>query len=124
MQACSGLALERDPLPDVEQWAAIDPGAERIRHGLEQLYSWYERNEQLTYCVLRDAEFHDLTREIVQSRMMPTFSRASELLGANLGEASRVLLAMAVDFACWRVLSRTHHASAAAALMSKVVFAA
>lgn len=124
MRACSGLALERDPLPDVEKWVEIAPGRERIRHGLQQLYSWYARNEQLTAAVLRDADVHELTREVVQERMWPTFSRALALLGEGLEQSSNVLLGVAVDFASWRVLSRTCDAAAAAGLMSAAILGA
>src|SRR6185436_18038656 len=30
LMACSGLALERDPLPDPESWLATSPGAGRL----------------------------------------------------------------------------------------------
>ena len=42
--ACSGLALERDPLPDSEAWRAIEDPSERLRVGLRAIYDWYERN--------------------------------------------------------------------------------
>src|SRR5919112_4483490 len=32
--ACSGLAMERDPLPDAEPWRAIADQRERLRTGL------------------------------------------------------------------------------------------
>src|SRR5215471_21550647 len=32
--ACSGLALERDPLPDERAWLSISDPKERLRHGL------------------------------------------------------------------------------------------
>ena len=32
--ACSGLAMERDPLPDAEPWRAIADRRERLRAGL------------------------------------------------------------------------------------------
>ena len=121
MDACSGLALERDPLPDVEQWAAIAAGTERLRHGLGELYSWYARNEELTSSVLRDAEFHELTREAVEIRMAPTFKKASKLLCEGLPESSCVLVQLALDFACWRVLGRTLAPEDAARLMSKAI---
>src|SRR6478672_8638751 len=69
--ACSGLALERAPLPPVETWAAIPPGNARVRYGLGQLYDWYARNAAMTACVLRDAEIHAPTREVVALRMAP-----------------------------------------------------
>src|SRR6185369_10975404 len=34
LMACSGLALERDPLPDPDPWRAIDDRRERLRVGL------------------------------------------------------------------------------------------
>ena len=45
--ACSGLALERDPLPDGESWRAIADRGQRLRVGLAALYGWYERNAEL-----------------------------------------------------------------------------
>ena len=44
MLACSGLALERDPLPDAEAWRAIEGRNERLRSGLGAVYGWYGRN--------------------------------------------------------------------------------
>src|SRR6185312_386071 len=69
--ACSGLALERDPLPDAEPWRAITGTRERLRTGLLAIYGWYERNAALAACVLRDAEHHALTRETIEIRMGP-----------------------------------------------------
>src|SRR3954447_6211134 len=42
LMACSGLALERDPLPDAAPWRSIDDRRERLRTGLSAVYSWYE----------------------------------------------------------------------------------
>lgn len=119
--ACSGLVMERDPLPDVERWGMLAPGAERIRTALAELYGWYERNEQLTACVLRDAEVHELTREIAEMRMGPSFARAAQLLSEGLPERAQPLLSLALDFACWRVLHRTLGNVEAAALMAAAV---
>jgi AcrR family transcriptional regulator len=119
--ACSGLAMERDPLPDAERWAALAPGAERIRRALVELYAWYGRNEQLTACVLRDAELHELTAEIAELRMGSTLHRAFELLGEGLNGRSRTLLGVALDFACWRALARTQTTAEAAVLMTDAI---
>ena len=118
MLACSGMAMRREPLPLVEEWGRIAPGPDRVRHGLQEIYAWYERNEQLLSCVLRDAEFHELTRDVVELRMRPTIVRASELLGEDLPERPRDLLRLALDFASWKVLGRTLGPAAAAALMA------
>lgn len=121
LMACSDMAIGRDPLPLVEEWAALAPGLTRLAHGLEKIYAWYERNEELMASVLRDAEFHDLTREIVEIRMNPVFARGLELLGEGLSKRARTLLRVAYEFSSWRVLARTHRACPAAALMAEAI---
>ena len=117
--ACSGLALERDPLPDLDCLGQVQAGSERLRRGLEDLYFWYQRNAGQAACVLRDAEHHALTREMVELRMKPFFERASGLLGEALGDRSRALLAVALDFHCFRALAAPP--ADAAALMADAV---
>ena len=119
--ACSGLAFERDPLPDIEQWAACRPGVERIRRGLGELYEWYSRNAEMIASVLRDAEYHDLTREVAELRMGRPFERMNELLGEGLAPAGRALLHVALDFHCWRVLAQTGVASPAGTMADAIV---
>src|SRR5262244_1289196 len=41
-RACSGLAMERDPLPDAGPWRGIEDRRERLRIGLSAIYGWYE----------------------------------------------------------------------------------
>jgi AcrR family transcriptional regulator len=121
--ACSGLALERDPLPDVVQLKVVPAGRERLGLGLELFYGWFDRNKQQAGCVLRDAEHHALTREMVELRMKPIFDQAQEVLGEGLGEPALALLAVALDFHCWRQLSVRLAPAAAAALMSDAIAA-
>ena len=120
--ACSGFALERDPLPDVEAWRGVPAGRERLRAALSELYAWYARNAEMAACVLRDAEHHALTREMAQLRIVPTLVKASEVLGEGLGVRSRALLQVALDFHGWRALGGTDEAEKAA-LMSDAVCA-
>jgi AcrR family transcriptional regulator len=119
--ACSGLAIERDPLPDIQQLKTIPAGDERIRCGLEQIYGWFERNSDHAACVLRDAEQHALTGEMVELRIAPTFREAAEMLGEGLTARSRAMLEVALDFACWKRLSRSYDPSRASALMSDAI---
>lgn len=121
--ACSGLALERDPLPDAEAWQAIPAGRERLVAGLAQIYGWYARNAEMAACVLRDAEHHAPTREIVALRMAPMFTRAAELLGEGLSPRGRALLGVALQFHAWRSLSASHIPESAAELMAEAVVA-
>ena len=121
--ACSELALARDPLPDIAAWRNLASGRERMRQGLAELYGWYERNESLAGCVLRDAEEHALTREIVDLRMTPVFDEARRILGEDLGSRSLALLAVALDFGSWRALKETQDALFAAGLMTEAIYA-
>ena len=119
--AYSALSLSRNPLPDVDHVRSLQPGVERLRQGLEQIYRWYERNATVTASVLRDAEIHELTREIVGERMTPAFERAREVLGEGIGKQAMPLLDVALQFACWRTLSASCDAKRAAILMADAI---
>src|SRR3954454_4092406 len=66
LEACSGLHTERNPLPDPEKWREIAAPAERLRHGLDELYAYFASDEKMLANVMRDAEVHDVLREISQ----------------------------------------------------------
>lgn len=104
--ACSGLAMERDPLPDATPWRAIADRRERLRTGLSALYAWYERNAALAACVLRDAEHHALTREINALRLGPPMAACRTVLGDGLAPTQQAMLALALSFFTWRTLTR------------------
>ena len=103
--ACSGLAMERDPLPDAEPWRAITDQRARLRTGLLAIYGWYERNAALAACVLRDAEYHALTKEISEMRLGPPMATYREVLGAKLTAKQRAVLWLALSFFTWRSLA-------------------
>ena len=104
--ACSGLVFERDPLPDAGPWRAIENPRERLNVGLRAIYDWYERNAELSACVLRDAERHALVREINELRAGATMAAYREVLGAGLDAGQRALLQLALSFFTWRTLTR------------------
>jgi AcrR family transcriptional regulator len=104
--ACSGLVQERDPPPDATPWRTIEEREERLRVGLLAIYGWYERNAQLLACVLRDAEYHPLTREIAELRFGPYMAAYQEVLGGKLGVKQRAVLRLALSFFTWRTLVR------------------
>lgn len=104
--ACSGLTLERDPLPDAEPWRGIADRGERLCAGLAAIYGWYERNAQRVACVLRDAEYHELTKEISRMRMGPFIAAYQDVLGATLSARQRAMLQLALSFFTWRTLVR------------------
>lgn len=103
--ACSGLHMEREPLPDPASRRGIEPAGARLRAGLSAIYGWFARNAALAACVLRDAEHHALTREIVELRMGPTIAAWHEVLGDGLGGRGRAMLSLALSFHSWRTLT-------------------
>ncbi len=113
--ACSGLALERDPLPDPAAWQAVADRRERLRAGLGAVYAWYGRNAALAACVLRDAEYHAPTKEIVALRMGPFMAASIDVLGEGLAARQRAALRLAVSFYTWRTLVRESGLKPAAA---------
>jgi AcrR family transcriptional regulator len=104
--ACSGMAMERDPLPDAAPWRDIGDSRDRLRVGLAALYGWYGRNAELAACVLRDAEYHPLTKEIAEMRMAPFMAAYRDVLGATLSAKQRAMLQLALSFFTWRTLVR------------------
>ena len=104
--ACSGLVAERDPLPDAQPWRALADGDQRLRAGLTEIYAWYARNAALAAVVLRDAEHHAPTQEIVALRFGPPMAAWRAVLGAGLKARQRALLELALDFFAWRALTR------------------
>jgi AcrR family transcriptional regulator len=121
--ACSGLAFERDPLPDPAPWRTIEDRGERLRVGLNALYGWYERNAALLACVMRDAESHPLVGEVSELRMGPFMATCHELLGAKLVAEQRAMLPLAFSFFTWRSLVRDGglKTSAAAKVMAQAI---
>lgn len=102
--ACSALSLERDALPDAAPWRTIADRRERLRAGLAAVYGWYERNAKLVACVVRDAEFHALTKEMTVLHFGPPFAQYAEVLGAKLSAKQRAILGLALSFHTWRTL--------------------
>lgn len=106
LMACSGLDLERHPLPDAAPWRAIADRSERLRKGLSEIYRSYGQNAELLACVSRDAEVHPLVREIVALRYGPSMAAYHDVLGEKLNAKQRAALALALSFFTWRTLVR------------------
>jgi AcrR family transcriptional regulator len=104
--ACSGLVHDRDPLPDAAPWREIVEPRQRLQTGLSAIYGWYQRNAGLLGNILRDAEIHPLTREIVELRSGAAMADYAQTLGAGLGAKQRPMLALALSFFTWRTLTQ------------------
>jgi AcrR family transcriptional regulator len=124
LMACSAHSLALDPMPDAAAWRAIADPAERLRVGLRAVYDWYARNESLVACVLRDAETHELVREIMALRYGPSISAWQEVLSVGLKAKQRPMLALALSYHTWRTLTREggqKQKDAVAAMMAAIV---
>jgi AcrR family transcriptional regulator len=116
--ACSGLTLERDPLPDADTLRRIANPEQRLRRGLSELYAWYGRNAELANSVMRDAEVDPLTRDVVRLRMSPGFDALHAVLaqGFQPGRTRDAALGLALNFHTWRSLTQDSRLSADAAV--------
>jgi AcrR family transcriptional regulator len=104
--ACSGLYMERNPLPDPEPWQEIRDADERLRQGLRALYEYYEANEPMISNVVRDAEVHPLTAEASAISMAPPMAAMRGILAAGRrSKRSLALLDVAMAFPTWRMLA-------------------
>jgi AcrR family transcriptional regulator len=104
--ACSGLAAQRNPMPDAAPWRVVADPATRLRAGLGAVYDWYASSAGLAGCVLRDSEIHPLTREIAQLVMGASIASYHEVLGEPLDPRQRAVLHLALGFPTWRALVR------------------
>lgn len=118
--ACSGLVHERDPLPEAAAWRAIADHTDRLTAALTAVYAWYERNASLMACVMRDAEHHAPTQQIVSLRFDPVIEDWHQLLGAKLKGKQRAILRLALSFFTWRTLVRDEGLTQGAAVQAMV----
>ena len=56
--------------------------------------------------MLRDGEYHALTREMIQLRLGPYMAAYREVLGERLSMKKRAVLQLALSFFTWRTLVR------------------
>jgi AcrR family transcriptional regulator len=118
--ACSGHALEQDPMPDAQAWRSVVDPVERLKVALPAIYAWFERNAGVLACVLRDAEHLELVREILALRYAPEIAKWHETLGVGLSSKRQVMLALALSFHTWRTLTRDAGLKQSAAVKTMV----
>jgi hypothetical protein len=65
-----------------------------------------KRNADLAACVLRDAEYHALTKEITALRYGPHMAAYHEVLSKTLTAKQQAVRRLALSFFTWRTLVR------------------
>jgi AcrR family transcriptional regulator len=126
LMACSGLHMERDPLPTPEAWQATNDPEQRVRQALNALYTWFAQNETIAAAFHRDAEQHALLREINELRLGPGLRAFHASLSEGLGANGKAALLLAMSFYTWRTLARDAGLEPAAVvdLMARAVLGA
>jgi AcrR family transcriptional regulator len=108
--ACSGLFHEQHPPPDPGPLLEIADAEARLRRGIGEMYGYYERNADALGPIIRDAETHQLTKEILELRFKGPFEALCGALADGFHERGetrrRVMAALAVflGFNGWRAL--------------------
>lgn len=108
-RACSGLYMQRNPLPDPERWLEIRDPLDRLRSALGEVYAYHRANEAMFSHVLADARdhevmkpYHDHWQRAADVLVAPWRARGRRrtLLRAGIG--------LALSFDTWHTLARDH----------------
>lgn len=123
--ACSGLWIERHPLPNADAWREVEGPGDRLRRGLGEVYAYFEANQEMLASVLRDAEVHPITREMVARDIGPATAEWRSVLATGWPRSRKTQAAidLALNFYTWRSLAHESGLSAnqAADLMAATV---
>lgn len=115
--ACTAHGLQASGVPDPTDWASIVDPAERLRHGLIELFAWFRRNERMLATILGDAMATEPATDPGGDRPAPDqFDRHMgaifETLAAgwtsppDASPALEALVAHSMAFETWRSLTR------------------
>jgi AcrR family transcriptional regulator len=110
-QACSSHYASLHPPPDPSAWAEIRDPARRLRHGLTDIYRWWEDTEDMMSLVLRDAPLVEGMSAAVEAGRMYLDEVRRILMSGRPGRGKarrRVSAAIghAVAFSTWQSLVR------------------
>jgi AcrR family transcriptional regulator len=106
LSACSGLHLERHPIPAPESWADIQEPRQRVEAALSALYVWYAETEAMTMSVLRDLDRSQALRDVTAQRFGTPLAAIHQSLASGLDERAQAALGLALSFYTWRTLVR------------------
>ena len=108
-RACSGLYMQRHPLPDPDRWLEVSDLTDRLRYALAEVYAYHRANEAMFSHVLADARDHE-----VMKPYHAHWQRAADILvtASRVRGRRRTLLragiGLALSFDTWRALARDY----------------
>lgn len=123
--ACTSHWLAEHPWPRAEDWCALSNPAERLRHGLREIYRYYQVNERMLFNSYRDFELMPaFVRDFMRAQVSSL--HAALLDGWPGGRSARARLApaisLALDFRAWQALAGAGlSAREAADLMAELI---
>jgi len=112
LAACGEHFLAAHPPPDVEAWRSFAEPARRARHGLTELYEYYEANAQMIGLVLRDSAVVP-----VGGGFLTLQDRAAGVLSPSASKRSTATARVATSFFTWKELQARGFGSRPAALL-------
>jgi AcrR family transcriptional regulator len=127
--ACSGRFMELHPLPDPATWRQIGEPEQRLRHGLSEVYGYYERHAGELAPILRDADVHPLTREMIELRFAPQLTAMVDALAepfrarGKRAQRLRAVLHLVLEISTWRTLTTASGREEVAEVASRAVCA-
>jgi AcrR family transcriptional regulator len=105
--ACSRQWLSRQQLPDPDAWGLIEDPIERLCTGLEDIYGFYRRGEQMMAHIHRDVDVVPAVvvaaRRAREQRWLDTLLRP---LPGHRRKLLRAAVAHATTFTTWQSLCR------------------
>ncbi len=109
LSACSSHYVAANPLPDPGPWTQIPDPENRLRRAFAETYDYHRRTEPMMTKVLRDAQEHAPTFEVIVPYLQH-WDRARYALVSGWGAEDQRLktllaaLGHALDFRTWRSL--------------------
>jgi AcrR family transcriptional regulator len=111
LTACTGHYLAQHPTPDPKCWQKLAEPEDRLRTGLNEVYAYHRRTEQMFTHAAHDLEDMPVLREVL-APMFAHWTLMRDILArgwhGNAEPHALVLAAIAhaLDFSTWRSLVR------------------
>jgi AcrR family transcriptional regulator len=114
--ACSAHWLTANPLPPLEDWAAIADPEERLAVALTELYAFYGRVEQMLANLFRDEDLPVVKRPFSGFHGYLAAARDVLLVGRKPDARVAAAIGHAISFHTWRSLVREQSVDGAVAV--------